>query len=130
MSLRVFALCATILSVPLHCVEAQENGVVRLNIVKSDLSTHGKEVVQVRVDFGPGVSAPNHRHPGEEVAFVLEGTIEYKLQGRETVTLKAGQALAIPAGVPHSAKNVGNDKASELATYIVEKGAPLVEPVE
>jgi quercetin dioxygenase-like cupin family protein len=61
---------------------------------------------------------------------VLEGTIGYKLQGRETVTLKAGQALAIPAGVPHSAKNVGNDKASELATYIVEKGAPLVGPAK
>lgn len=86
MNLRVFALCATLLSVPLHCVEAQENGVVRFNIVKSDLSVPGKEVVQVRVDFGPGVSAPNHRHPGEEVAFVLKGTIEYKLQGREAVT--------------------------------------------
>ncbi len=130
MSLRVFALCATLLSVPLHCVEARENGVVRFNIVKSDLSTPGKEVVQARVDFGPGVSAPNHRHPGEEVAFVLEGTIEYKLQGREAVTLKAGQVLAIPAGVAHSARNVGNDKACELATYIVEKGAPLVEPIK
>jgi quercetin dioxygenase-like cupin family protein len=46
------------------------------------------------------------------------------------VTLKAGESLFIPAGVAHLAKNVGNGKASELATYIVKKAAPLVVPVK
>ena len=40
--------------------------------------------------------------------------------------LKAGDALFIPAGVIHSAKNVGSGKGAELATYIVEKGKPLI----
>jgi len=34
--------------------------------------------------------------------------------------------LFVPYGVPHSAKNVGTINAAELATYIVEKGKPLV----
>ena len=40
--------------------------------------------------------------------------------------LKAGEVLFIPAGVKHGAKDVGGGKGSELATYIVEKGKPLV----
>ena len=109
---------------------AQQNEIQRTDLVQKDISVPGKEVLQVRVDFNPGVASINHRHPGEEVAYVLEGTLEYQLEGRQPVTLTAGQSLFIPAGVAHAAKNVGSGKASELATYIVTKGAPLLEPVK
>ncbi|NYJ14553.1 quercetin dioxygenase-like cupin family protein [Rhizobium leguminosarum] len=102
----------------------------RTDLVQNDIDVPGHEAVQVRVDFAPGVLAPNHSHPGEEIAFVLDGTLEYRLEGREPVTLKAGQSLFIPSGVVHSAKNVGSGKASELATYIVRKGEPLVVPAK
>jgi quercetin dioxygenase-like cupin family protein len=105
-----------------------EQPLQRTDLLKSDIDVPGHEVVQVRVDFAPGVLAPNHSHPGEEVAFVIAGTLEYQLEGRQPVTLKAGESLFIPSGVVHSAKNVGGGKASELATYIVRKGAPLVVP--
>jgi len=52
--------------------------------------------------------------------------LEYQLEGKPPVTLKAGEALFIPAGTIHTAKNVGTGNAAELATYIVEKGKPLV----
>ena len=39
---------------------------------------------------------------------------------------QAGEALFIPAGTIHAAKNVGTGNAAELATYIVEKGKPLL----
>ena len=80
----------------------------------------------MRVDIAPGVLAPKHTHPGEEIIYVLEGALEYELEGKPPVTLKAGDVLFIPYGVPHSAKNVGTINAAELATYIVEKGKPLV----
>ncbi|WP_106797518.1 cupin domain-containing protein [Rhizobium sp. H4] len=107
-----------------------EQSVQRTDLIKNDIDVPGHEVVQVRVDLAPGVLAPNHSHPGEEVAFVLEGTLEYQLEGRQPVTLKAGQSLFIPSGVVHSAKNVGSGKASELATYIVRKGEALVVPAK
>ncbi|NZD61982.1 cupin domain-containing protein [Rhizobium sp. WYCCWR 11290] len=107
-----------------------EQPIQRTDLIKNDIDVPGHEVVQVRVDIAPGVLAPNHSHPGEEVAFVLEGTLEYQLEGSEPVTLKSGQSLFIPSGVVHSAKNVGSGKASELATYIVRKGAPLVVPAK
>ena len=96
---------------------------------RHDLSAPGREMVQARVGISPGVEAPRHKHPGEEIIYVLEGTLEYRVEGRAPVTLKAGQVLFVPAETIHSARNVGTEYASELATYIVEKGKPLLVPV-
>ena len=74
--------------------------------------------------------ASNHSHPGDEIVYVIEGLLEYQLEGKPPVTLKAGEVLFIPAGTIHSAKNVGSVNGAELATYIVEKGKPLVTPVK
>lgn len=71
-----------------------------------------------------------HTHPGEEIIYVLEGTLEYEVAGKPAVTLKEGDVLFIPAGTIHAARNVGNGKAIELATYFVEKGKPLVVMVK
>jgi quercetin dioxygenase-like cupin family protein len=107
-------------------VSAQQQGVNRTELQRYDLSVPGREVLQVRVDLDPGVTFPMHSHPGEEIIYVLEGVWEYQIEGKGTVTLKAGEVLFVPAGVKHGAKNVGSGKASELATYIVQKGRPLV----
>ncbi len=86
----------------------------------------GHEVVQARVEIEPGVTAARHSHPGEEIIYVLEGSLEYQIDGQAPVTLKAGDVYFIPAGAIHSAKNVGSGNGAELATYVVEKGKPLV----
>ena len=112
----------------LDMAQAQQSGVKRTDLQQHDLSVPGREVVQVRVDIAPGVLAPNHSHPGEEIVYVIEGLVEYQLEGRPPVTLRAGEVLFIPTGTIHSAKNVGSVNAAELATYIVEKGKPLVTP--
>lgn len=115
----------------LRMAEAQQmQGIQRTDLIKNEISVPGHEAVQVRVDIDPGTTSIKHSHPGEEIAYVLEGSLEYQLEGRAPVTLQAGQALFIPAGVAHVAKNVGTAKASELATYIVTKDAPLVVPVK
>lgn len=118
-------------SIPtLHVASAQQVGTYRTELQRHDLSAAGREVIQVRVELDPGTVAPSHRHPGEEIIYVLEGTWEYQLEGNSPVTLKAGDVLFIPAGAVHSARNVGTGKGAELATYIVEKGKPLVEVVK
>ncbi len=111
----------------LHGAHAQLSGIGRTDLMKEDLSVAGREVIQVRVDFPPGVVAAKHSHPGEELVYVIEGLLEYQLEGRSPVTLKAGDVLFIPSGKAHAVKNVGSGNASELATYIVEKGKPLIE---
>jgi quercetin dioxygenase-like cupin family protein len=113
------------------CVaRAQQTGVKRTDLQRHDLSVPGREVIQVRVDFAPGAVAPNHTHPGEEIIYVIEGSLEYRVEGKPPVTLHAGEVLFIPAGTIHAAKNVGSGNGAELATYVVEKGKPLVVPVK
>jgi quercetin dioxygenase-like cupin family protein len=113
--------------VALHVMHAQQTGITRTDALRHDLGVpFGREVIQVRVDFDPGVAFGKHSHPGAEVAYVLEGSLEYQFEGEAPVTLKVGEALFVPAGTIHTAKNVGTGNAAELATYIVEKGKPLV----
>ena len=114
----------------LHVAQAQLVGARRIDLQRHDLSVPGREVVQVIVELEPGTTAPRHSHPGEEIIYVLEGTWEYTLDGKPPVVLKAGDVLFIPAGVIHSARNVGADRGAELATYIVEKGKPLITLVD
>lgn len=105
---------------------AQQSIIKRTDLQRYDLSLPGYETVQARIDFGAHTAFGKHSHPGEEVIYVLEGTLEYEVEGKSPVTLKAGEVLFIPAGVVHSAKNNSHEKASELATYIVEKGKPIL----
>jgi quercetin dioxygenase-like cupin family protein len=106
--------------------EVSLGDIKRTNLLRNDLSAAGREVIQVLVEFGPGVSAVRHSHPGEELVYVTEGALEYQLDGRPPVTVKAGEVLFIPHGTRHAVKNIGSVKAAELATYIVEKGKPLL----
>ena len=109
-------------------VLVQPPGIKRTDLMRNDLSVPGREVIQVLVEFAPEVAFPNHSHPGEELVYVVEGLLEYALEGRPPVTLKAGDVLFIPAGVAHAVKNVGSGNAAEIATYIVEKGKPVLVP--
>jgi quercetin dioxygenase-like cupin family protein len=108
----------------------QPPGISRTDLQQHDLSVPGHEVVQVRVDLDPDAPAIKHTHPGEEVIYILEGSLEYEVEGEPTRTFTAGEVLTVPAGAPHAVKNVGGGTAAELATYVVEKGKPLVAPVE
>jgi len=132
-TVRTMALAALILgsSFALPMAQAQQpQGITRTDLQRHDLSAPGREAVQVRVDLAPGVAFGKHTHPGEEIIYVLAGTLEYQLEDKPPVTLKAGDVLFIPAGTVHSAKNVGSGAGSELATYIVEKGKPLLTLVK
>ena len=59
---------------------------------------------------------------------IIGSVVSVSEDGAE-VTLKPGGVLFIPAGKIHSAKNVGSRKGAELATYVVEKGKPLLTEV-
>jgi quercetin dioxygenase-like cupin family protein len=131
-TIRVMTMAALMVGsgLTLYVVRAQQSGTKRTELQRHDLSAPGREVVQVRIDFAPGAVAPRHSHPGEEIIYVIEGSLEYQVDGRPPVTLKAGEVLFVPAGAIHAAKNVGGGNGAELATYVVEKGRPLVVPAE
>ena len=113
----------------LNVASAQQARSKRTDLQRHDLSVPGREVIQVRIDFDPGYVAPMHTHPGEEIIYVIEGTLEYEIGGKKS-TVKAGDVLFVAAGTPHTVTNIGSDNGAEHATYIVEKGKPLITLVK
>ena len=111
-------------------VQAQQTGFKRTPVQQADLSIPGKEVVQAVADIAPGAESGRHTHPGEEVAYIVEGTISLEIQGKPAVTKKAGEGFIIPPGTIHNAKNTSSAPAKVLATYIIEKGKPPATPVQ
>jgi quercetin dioxygenase-like cupin family protein len=104
----------------------QAVGITRIDLQQRDLSVPGREMIQNRVELTQEAPAVRHFHYGEEIIYVLEGTMEYTIDAREPLTVKAGEALTVPAEAVHAVRNVGSGPAAELATFIVEKGKPLI----
>jgi quercetin dioxygenase-like cupin family protein len=108
----------------------QAPGLWRTDLQHSDLSVPDRVVIQNRVDIFPEAPAVRHKHPGEEIIFVLDGTLEYDIDGQEPLTVSAGDALTVPAETVHAVKNVGGTHGAELATYVVEKNKPFLVVVD
>jgi len=108
----------------------QAPGITRTDLQQHDLSVPGREVIQSRVDIGPEAPFIRHTHPGEEIIYILEGSLQYEVEGQPPMTLNAGDVLTVPAGAIHAVKNAGSRNAAELATYVVEKGKPLISLAE
>jgi len=123
-------LLAVALTAVAGVLAAQQPGFTRKMLQDQNLTVNDRHAVQVVADFQPGGVAGKHTHPGEELGYVLEGTLELQIAGEAPRTLKAGEAFFVPAGVVHDGKNVGNGNAKVLATYIVEKGKPVATPVQ
>ena len=109
---------------------AQQPGFTRKMLQDQNLGISDRHAVQVVAEFVPGGVAGKHTHPGEELGYVLEGTLELQVAGQPPRTLKAGETFFVPAGVVHDGKNVGSGPAKVLATYIVEKGKPVASPAK
>ncbi len=97
----------------------------RTTLQKQPISVPGREVVQVLTEIPEGVESGWHVHPGEEVGYILGGTVHMMLHDREPLVLETGSVFLIPPRTPHNALDVGPGTGRMLSTYIVEIGAPL-----
>src|SRR5919112_4707549 len=97
----------------------------RTELQRSPLSVPGREIVQVLTEIPVGVESGWHMHPGEEVGYILAGTVKMEIQGRPTLTLNAGDPFLMPPRTPHNANDLGPETGQMLSTYIVETGEPI-----
>ncbi len=91
----------------LHATPDRQPGVRRTTLQRRDLDVPGREVIQARIELAPGVAFGRHWHPGEEIIYVLEGSLEYEVEGEPPRTLRAGDVLFVPARTIHAARNNG-----------------------
>ena len=88
----------------------------------------GQHVVQGSVNFPTGAVAARHLHRGIELIYVVSGDVEFYIGSDKPVTLHPGDTLLVPRDTPHGGGNTGKP-AVVLSTWIVDKGAPLAEPI-
>jgi quercetin dioxygenase-like cupin family protein len=88
-------------------------------------SIPGREIVQVLTEIPAGVESGWHMHPGEEVGYILAGTVEMRIEGQPALTLHTGDPFLMPPRTPHNALDLGPETGMMLSTYIVEVGQPL-----
>lgn len=119
-ALAALALCAL--------TAAQVSGIRRTPLARADVSVPGREAVVVRAELDPGSMAGRHTHPGDEISYVLEGESELLVDGEAPRTVRAGEAIVIPAGKVHDARNTGTGVLRLVGVYVVEKGKPLASP--
>jgi mannose-6-phosphate isomerase-like protein (cupin superfamily) len=74
---------------------------------------HNASVSIIVVDAPPGGGPKLHRHPYEEVFVIQEGTATFTA-GDETMEVRAGKAVVVPAGVPHKFVNSGTERLRQV----------------
>ena len=97
----------------------------RTELQRSASSIPGREIVQVLTEIPEGVASGWHLHPGEEVGYILAGTVRMEIEDQPALTLHPGTPFLIPPGTPHNATDLGPGTGMMLSTYIVDPDAPL-----
>lgn len=79
----------------------------------------GTEVIVSRVTIPPHTSLPKHWHPGEEFAFVLEGSVTLWQEGKEDVVFHENEVGKIPLEQVHTA--ITTDEGATILVFRVHK---------
>ena len=102
----------------------------RTEVQRGPSSIPGREIVQVLTRIPVGVESGWHTHPGEEVGYIVAGTVEMRIRDRPTLLLHEGDGFLIPPRTAHNARDTGPGTGVMLSTYVVETGEPLATLVD
>jgi quercetin dioxygenase-like cupin family protein len=80
----------------------------------------GEKTMMTFFDFAPDAVIPPHRHPHEQITYVMEGEMEFTLEG-ETRILKAGEGAVIPPDQEHGARVLSGPARAVDAWYPIRE---------
>lgn len=94
---------------------------------RTDLAlAKGMEAILVLREVPPGKESGKHIQNGNEIVYILEGSVILEVQGKPAVTVKAGETFQTSAGEVHNVKNASaGAPARAIAFYVAKKGAAL-----
>lgn len=127
------AAAAALLAVPIHAA-AQEAGLARPHLLLREVVAgmprgERQEVQVLAASFRPGDRTVFHSHRHPVTVYVLEGAFTLELDGREPVTVRAGEALVEPPGVRMTGFNRSADAPLRVViVYVGEPGTPFLDP--
>jgi quercetin dioxygenase-like cupin family protein len=127
---RILALIALGVSIGVSSALAQQptSKVTRL-LNESVSGQPDKEFQVLSIEWPLGSGTPRHTHLGDEYVVVMAGAFMVKQGSEDWKTYTAGQSWHVPAGVVHESKSTV-EGTKTINCFIVEKGKPLVQPVQ
>jgi quercetin dioxygenase-like cupin family protein len=131
---RSFCLAFAVLLVS-SIAMAQEQGVIKPQLLLSEVvqgmpKSERQEVRVLTASFEPGDKTLFHTHRFPVTVYVLEGAFTLEMEGREPVTVKAGQAITMPAHVKMTGYNRSSSDPLRLVIFNVsDPGSPYLDPV-
>jgi quercetin dioxygenase-like cupin family protein len=108
---------------------AQQSAITRKVLLQHDLAIPGYVATMIAQEIAVGGREGKHKHPGMLVAYIQEGELTVEYEGKPSVTYKAGDTFYLEPGTIHEGINKGTTPMKALATFVSEKGAPLMTPV-
>ncbi len=103
--------------------------VKRTIVGKAEVPGSNYETITAIVEIAPNFKAGRHLHPGIVYGQVLEGEFWMAIDGQPEKTLKVGEGIDLPMKAVHN-EGAGPAGVKLVATYVVEKGQPLVQPIK
>jgi quercetin dioxygenase-like cupin family protein len=73
----------------------------------------GADTMLARLVLKKGAHVPLHQHMNEQISHVLEGALNFLLEGKE-VTVRAGEILCIPPHLPHEVIAIEDSVALDI----------------
>ena len=116
-------------------VMAQEPGIIKpqllLREIVQDMPKGDKQEVRVlTANFQPRDKTLFHTHRFPVTVYVLEGAFTLEKEGQEPTTVKAGQALMMPAHVRMTGYNRSSSDPLRLVIfYVSDPDTPFLDPI-
>jgi quercetin dioxygenase-like cupin family protein len=131
---RSFCLGFAVLLIGLPAM-AQEQGVIKPQLLLSQIvegmpKGQKQEVRVLTASFKPGDKTMLHTHHFPVTVYVLEGVFTLEMEGREPVTVKAGQATTMPPRVKMTGYNRSSTDPLRLVLFnVTDPDTPYLDPV-
>jgi quercetin dioxygenase-like cupin family protein len=114
---------------------AQDRGVIKpqllLNEIVQGMPKGEKQEVRVlTASFQRGDKTMFHTHRFPVTVYVLEGAFTLEMEGRDPVTVKAGQAIVMPPHVKMTGYNRSSDESLRVVIFSVsDPKTPFLDPI-
>jgi len=128
-----FSLAMAVLVIGLPSI-SQEQGTARpllllREIVQGMPKGERQEVRVLTASFKPGDKTAFHTHRSPVTVYVLEGAFTLEMEGRQPVTVRAGQAMVEPAHVRMTGYNRSSTEALRVVIfYVSDPDTPFLDP--
>jgi quercetin dioxygenase-like cupin family protein len=114
---------------------AQEGGVARPNLLLKQ-AVEGmprgdkQEISILTATLKPGDKTVFHTHRFPVSVYILEGAFTLEMEGRQPVTVKAGESMVEPPNVKMTGYNKSATEPMKVVIfYVADPGTPFLDPL-